>query len=53
MQQYIFPGGYVPSLPEIVREMGRAGFCILDIEGLRPHYAATIERRIAISRPIG
>ena len=35
MVRYIFPGGYVPSLPETVREMGRAGLCILDIEGLQ------------------
>lgn len=47
MQEYIFPGGYIPSLPEIVREMGLAGFCILDIEGLRLHYAATLDRWIA------
>ena len=35
MVRHIFPGGYVPSLPETVREMGRAGLCILDIEGLQ------------------
>ncbi|MCE5335004.1 MAG: cyclopropane-fatty-acyl-phospholipid synthase family protein [Desulfobacteraceae bacterium] len=43
MTKYIFPGGYVPSLPEIVREMGRLGFCILDIENLRPHYGRTLD----------
>ena len=43
MVRYIFPGGYVPSLPETVREMGRAGLCILDIEGLRLHYGRTLD----------
>ncbi len=47
MVRYIFPGGYVPSLPEIVREMARAGLCILDIEGLRLHYGRTLDCWIA------
>jgi cyclopropane-fatty-acyl-phospholipid synthase len=41
--KYIFPGGYVPNLPEIVDEMGRAGFTILDVENLRMHYARTLD----------
>jgi len=41
--KYIFPGGYVPTLDEIVRELGRAGFTILDIENLRQHYARTLD----------
>lgn len=45
--RYIFPGGYIPSLPETVREMGRAGLCILDIEGLRLHYGRTLDCWIA------
>ena len=47
MVRYIFPGGYVPSLPEIVREMAQAGLCILDIEGLRLHYGRTLDCWIA------
>ncbi len=47
MLRYIFPGGYIPSLPETVREMGRAGLCVLDIEGLRLHYARTLDCWIA------
>ncbi len=47
MQRYIFPGGYIPSLSQIVREMGRAGLCILDIENLRMHYARTLDCWIA------
>lgn len=47
IRQNIFPGGYIPSLPEIIRAMGRAGFFILDIEGLRMHYARTLDCWIA------
>lgn len=47
MLRYIFPGGYIPSLGEITRAMGRVGFCILDIENLRMHYAMTLDRWIA------
>jgi cyclopropane-fatty-acyl-phospholipid synthase len=45
--RYIFPGGYLPSLPETIREMGRAGLCVLDVEGLRMHYARTLDCWIA------
>lgn len=45
--RYIFPGGYIPNLDEVVREMGRAGLSILDVEGLRIHYAKTLDRWIA------
>lgn len=41
--RYIFPGGYIPSLPETIREMGRAGLCVLDVEGMRMHYARTLD----------
>lgn len=41
--RYIFPGGYIPSLPETLREMGRAGLCVLDVEGLRLHYGRTLD----------
>ena len=42
--KYIFPGGYIPNLSEIVREMGLAGFSLLDLENLRLHYAHTLDR---------
>jgi len=41
--KYIFPGGYLPCLAEIIREMGKNGFSILDVENLRTHYAKTLE----------
>ena len=42
--KYIFPGGYIPKLAEIVREMGRSGFPIMDVENLRFHYGHTLDR---------
>jgi cyclopropane-fatty-acyl-phospholipid synthase len=41
--KYIFPGGYIPQLAEIVREMGRADFPIIDVENLRFHYGHTLD----------
>ena len=40
---YIFPGAYLPILDEILREMGKNGFSILDVENLRLHYAKTLD----------
>ena len=40
-QKYIFPGGYIPGLSEIVAAIERAGLWITDIEILRLHYAET------------
>jgi cyclopropane-fatty-acyl-phospholipid synthase len=47
MLRYIFPGGYIPNLSETIREMGRAGLCVLEIEGLRLHYGKTLDCWIA------
>ena len=41
---YIFPGAYIPTLHELVKEMGKSGFSILDVENLRFHYAKTLEK---------
>jgi cyclopropane-fatty-acyl-phospholipid synthase len=43
MWKYIFPGNYLPTPDEIAREMSIAGFCILDVENLRLHYARTLD----------
>ncbi len=54
MLRYIFPGGYIPSLWETIREMGRAGLCVLEVEGLRLHYGRTLDCWIAnFERNIG
>ena len=41
---YIFPGGYLPSLPEVLRPMGHNDLRTVDVENLRPHYALTLDR---------
>ncbi len=40
--RYIFPGGYVPALSEIVPVIEKSGLLITDIEVLRLHYAQTL-----------
>mgnify|MGYP002780560070 CR=1 FL=1 len=40
--KYIFPGGYVPALSEIMPAIERAGLHVTDIEVLRLHYARTL-----------
>jgi cyclopropane-fatty-acyl-phospholipid synthase len=40
--KYIFPGGYIPGLSEIVSAIEDAGLWITDIEILRLHYAETL-----------
>ncbi|MEX0371530.1 MAG: class I SAM-dependent methyltransferase [Tateyamaria sp.] len=42
INKYIFPGGYVPSLSELVPAMERSGLWQTDIEVWRLHYAKTI-----------
>ncbi len=43
VHKYVFPHGELPHLHVASREMSRAGFEIVDIESLRPHYAKTLE----------
>jgi cyclopropane-fatty-acyl-phospholipid synthase len=43
VDKYIFPGGYIPGLSEIVPHIERAGLMVLDIEVLRLHYAKTLQ----------
>jgi cyclopropane-fatty-acyl-phospholipid synthase len=43
INKYIFPGGYVPALSEIVPAVERAGLYVTDIEVLRLHYAETLK----------
>jgi len=37
--KYIFPGGYIPALSEVLPAIERAGLLVNDIEILRLHYA--------------
>ena len=40
--KYIFPGGHLPALSEILPEIERAGLMVTDVEVLRLHYADTL-----------
>jgi cyclopropane-fatty-acyl-phospholipid synthase len=42
LDKYIFPGGYIPALSEIVPVIERAGLVIADVEILHSHYAQTL-----------
>lgn len=41
--KYIFPGGYIPSLSEIIPQIEKAGLIVTDVEILRLHYAWTLK----------
>jgi len=40
--KYIFPGGYTPSLSEVITPVENAGLIISDIEVLKLHYSYTL-----------
>ncbi len=40
--KYIFPGGHIPSLSDIVASVERSGLIVTDVEVLRLHYATTL-----------
>jgi cyclopropane-fatty-acyl-phospholipid synthase len=51
--KYIFPGGYIPLLSEVLEAVERAGLQVADIELWRMHYAETLRHwreRFAASR---
>jgi len=41
--KYIFPGGYMPALSDIMPAVERSGLFVTDIEILRLHYAETLK----------
>jgi len=43
IREYVFPGGWIPSLSDTLAEMGRCGLEILEVENLRRHYALTLD----------
>jgi cyclopropane-fatty-acyl-phospholipid synthase len=43
LAKYIFPGGYIPALSEVLPAIERAGLLVSDIEILRFHYADTLK----------
>lgn len=42
--KYIFPGGYIPSLTEMIQEMSRLDLVIYDVENIGQHYALTLDK---------
>ena len=42
-RKYIFPGGYIPALSELVTESEQAGWQVMDVEAMRFHYSHTLE----------
>ena len=43
IRKYIFPGGYIPSLSEIIKITEKYNINVADIEILRMHYAYTLD----------
>ena len=44
IRKYIFPGGYIPSLSEVMRETQKLNINVTDVEVLRLHYAHTLSK---------
>ena len=42
INRHVFPGGELPNLPRVIKEMARCRLEPVDIEDLRPHYARTL-----------
>ncbi len=43
IDKYIFPGGYVPSVSELICNISDESFHLVDLESLRRHYGRTLE----------
>ncbi|HTT84634.1 MAG TPA: cyclopropane-fatty-acyl-phospholipid synthase family protein [Rhizomicrobium sp.] len=44
IRKYIFPGGYIPALSEVVPAVESSGLIVTDIEILHLHYAETLQK---------
>ncbi len=42
-RKYIFPGGYIPALSELVTQSEKYGWQVMDVEAMRFHYSYTLE----------
>lgn len=42
IDEYIFPGGYIPALHELATHAAAAGLIVMDMENLWRHYALTL-----------
>lgn len=43
VEKYIFPGGYIPTLSEMVDHLSARDFHVWDVENLGPHYRLTLD----------
>jgi cyclopropane-fatty-acyl-phospholipid synthase len=43
IQKYIFPGGYIPALSEVMQGIEPSGLHVTDVEILTDHYAETLK----------
>jgi len=43
IDKYIFPGGYLPTVGQVVNQLPRYNFYLADYENLRMHYAMTLD----------
>ena len=43
IDKYIFPGGHVPAIKNIITDIAELEFELIDIESLRRHYGKTLE----------
>ena len=43
IDKYIFPGGYIPAISELINCMSERNFDVIDVENLRLHYGRTLE----------
>jgi cyclopropane-fatty-acyl-phospholipid synthase len=42
--RYIFPGGHLPSLPDVLAAFDGAGLMLVGVENLWPHYQRTLDQ---------
>ncbi len=42
IDRYIFPGGYIPAMSEVLPAVEKSGLIVTDVEILRLHYARTL-----------
>jgi cyclopropane-fatty-acyl-phospholipid synthase len=43
IRQHVFPGGWIPSLADVIVAMENSGLEVVDVENLRRHYALTLD----------
>jgi len=43
INKYIFPGGYIPAVQELMKLIAKNSFYLVDLESLREHYTKTLE----------